>query len=421
MRQLGKGQNIVFLVNDEIRRKIQECIHKEEDSEITLPDVLRWTIHETHLDIRRNMSLWAKQGRNFVRQSTMWHDLAKSGPWPSAEASRFLEPEARSLESRYRPHKYRDGDEEEHIVDHLELESIASRLRQCLCSGEIEEVLEEEQEKELSPEMQEERQIQRPGTAVPAKHTLHPDLLKFATTAIVDEDSVAYQPLFESLKCFSAASAFDTQQLNGNGILYATKDFARTTEPAPGPHVSDSYLRSVQWILIASVPADNGAIPAIAISPYEAQQLIPKLHVDSATALYIFKPHWNTGLAALNQLDFFHFPPSKTAQRLSPESMAQLNIFAGSPCFKTFQEYIDTCAFLRLAHQNSRAGTIIANDGFIMSDDQDPSTVAKKPHQSPVAFVQALMNTRAHHKDLSKSHMGKLLGGAVLGVTDVEG
>jgi hypothetical protein len=57
IRQLGKGQNVVFLVNDEIGTRIQECTRKHELSNITLSDVLRWTTHEQHLNIHQSMPL----------------------------------------------------------------------------------------------------------------------------------------------------------------------------------------------------------------------------------------------------------------------------------------------------------------------------------------------------------------------------
>jgi hypothetical protein len=40
----------------------------------------------------------------------------------------------------------------------------------------------------------------------------------------------------------------------------------------------------------------------------------------------------------------------------------------------------------------------IANDGFMMSIEQDPSTVAERPHRSSVAFAQALLYTRVHRR-----------------------
>lgn len=420
MRKLGKGQNVVFLVNDEIRAKIQECAHKYEQTDITPSDVLGWTIHETHLDIRRSMPLWAKQGRNFTRQSRIWARLKGNTVSPSTEAARFLEPEARSLEFRYRPHLPTDTDVEDPEIDHADLGLISHRLQECFSLGDVEGTLEEEQEKELSPEMQEERQLQKPPPAKPAKHTLHRDVLKFAATAVVSHTSTAYQPAFTSLNSISAAGAFDVDQLSGNGTLYATKDFIRTVEHAPGSRLCDSFLRAVQWILVPTTSECEQTVPALIISPYEAQGLLGRLREGSATSLHIFKPYWSTGLPALNQFNFFHFPPAGRPPRPSRKSLIQLNIFAGRGYFNAYQEYIDTCAFLRLAHQYSTTGLVTANDGFILKDEQDPDNVERSPRQSPVAFVQALMNIRAHHRDITKSHMGKLLGGTVVVASDVE-
>jgi hypothetical protein len=156
--------------------------------------------------------------------------------------------------------------------------------------------LEEEQEKELSPETQEERQLQKPPLAVTAKHDLHPDILEFAATAVAVNNSMAYQPAFTSLRNVSAAGAFDVHQLIGNGILYATTDFIHTVEPASGSHVSDSYLQAVQWILVPTTPTEEQTMPALIVSPYEAQRLMARLRTGSATALHIFKPYWSSGL-----------------------------------------------------------------------------------------------------------------------------
>jgi len=161
-------------------------------------------------------------------------------------------------------------------------------------------------------------------------------------------------------------------------------------------------------------------MPALIVSPYKAQRLMARLRTGSATALHIFKTYWGSGLPALNQLNFFHFPLMERARRPSRASMLQLNVFAGRAYFNTYQEYIDTCAFLRLVHQDSNTALVTVNNGFILEDKQDPNNITRKPHQNPVAFVRALTNIRAHHRALTKSHMGKMLGETVLCASDVE-
>lgn len=239
-------------------------------------------------------------------------------------------------------------------------------------------------------------------------------------TGDIDNNSGAYQPVFASLSNISAAKTFDVHQLQGDGLLYATNDFIRTVEPTAVSHLNDAYLRSVQWILTPVASTDDQLVSSLVVSPFEAQSLMTKLPTGSATTLHIFKPYWNQGLPALNRLESFHFPPTRVARIPSPSIMAELNIFAGRAYFDKYQEYVDACRFLRLAHENSKAGLVTANDGFILEDDQDSFNVKRSPHQSPVAFIHSLLDIRAHHHDLTKSHMGKLLEGSVLRASDIK-
>ncbi|KAL5118477.1 hypothetical protein ACEQ8H_003653 [Pleosporales sp. CAS-2024a] len=88
--------------------------------------------------------------------------------------------------------------------------------------------LQEEQERELSPEMEQERQIQRAPTAKPRKHGLHPDVQSFASTGNVISDSPGYCPAFSTLRSMSTATTFNPSHLSGTKTLLATTDFAET-------------------------------------------------------------------------------------------------------------------------------------------------------------------------------------------------
>jgi hypothetical protein len=69
MRKLGKGQSLVFCVPDEIRVKIIECTRKPQDSTLEVADIVRWAISESMSDLKRNMPLWASQGRRFNKDN----------------------------------------------------------------------------------------------------------------------------------------------------------------------------------------------------------------------------------------------------------------------------------------------------------------------------------------------------------------
>ncbi|KAI9446787.1 hypothetical protein H4582DRAFT_1763938, partial [Lactarius indigo] len=64
MRQLGKGQSVMFFAPGEMDRRIHDLIPGEQGPEngVGAIDVLRWVMHETCEDITRRLPQWAQQG-----------------------------------------------------------------------------------------------------------------------------------------------------------------------------------------------------------------------------------------------------------------------------------------------------------------------------------------------------------------------
>ncbi|OQN95052.1 hypothetical protein B0A48_18895, partial [Cryoendolithus antarcticus] len=73
--------------------------------------------------------------------------------------------------------------------------------------------LQEEQERELSPENESERQVQEAAPAKAIKHFLHPDIVRFAMTAYLPEASKAVFPAFSSLYKTTGGKSFPLAQL----------------------------------------------------------------------------------------------------------------------------------------------------------------------------------------------------------------
>jgi len=103
MRQLGKGQSIVFCVPEEIKSSILARSSKFEGANIDVSDLLEWAISETCIDTRRSMPLWATQGQRFEKQSAIWAQSCGLENMSKDIAEGFLEDEAQSLDFRYRP------------------------------------------------------------------------------------------------------------------------------------------------------------------------------------------------------------------------------------------------------------------------------------------------------------------------------
>jgi hypothetical protein len=427
MRKLGKGQTVVFCISPEIQTKIVDCKAASTDkaSGITVEDVLFWSIQEMHVEVRRSMPLWAAQGERFVRQEQLrQQETALS----ASHAEKFQEDEAQSINDRYRPRQ----------VQSLPLSATASSSDPSLqrISERCEQfdnlqfnssTFQEEQERELSPEVEQERQIQRAAPAEPLPHTMHRDVKIFADTGTFIADSEAYMPAFEALQASSAAKCFPIAQLVKNTKLFATADFAKTVEQGAS-YLSDGFSRSVQWILTNRVEGTNAAVidSMLIISQWEANEIYTSMRQSRAATLHLYKPRINSGYATLDRLDFHTVSgsPFKSSPSVPRALAVQLNLFAGQLYVSSYEDYLEICNFLGLSSQAltkemSDLGWKLSADGFILSDNHGRVGGASGLKQSPVNFFKILFSKiRRNGEGIAKTHMGSLLEGKLLQSSD---
>ena len=433
MRKLGQGQSVVFCVPQDIQTKIKERLLAETDANVTnigILHVLEWAISETHIDTRKSMPLWAAQGKRFERQRLLW-DEARGDTGVDmtvSQANKFLEDEAQTLEQRYRPKAICNGTSPDG-------ESITERLRQiykrCEDVGSVnldEATLQEEQERELSPEIEQERQLQRPRPATPANHQIHTDLRTFVSSGVLVPNSPAFLPAFDTLRNTSAAKHLDVSMFPKD--VTVTADFARTVRKtfltqSSTQDVLDAYQRPAQWVLTSQ---PHNWHHAVIISPYEAQELLPAIQSSGKTTLHIYAPRPNLEIKPLDGLDLYTTPSSsmQTMARIPMHLKTQLNMFAGQLYFGSFREYTAFCDMLRLSWQEAGEGMEVAADGFIVSwgsrasDSKNGSTktlIAQDSTftKSPIKFMKVfLMNSRRDGQLIEKTHVGRLLDGALL-------
>lgn len=235
MRKLGQGQSVVFCVPQEIQTKIKERmlpdgVTETQEMVIGIEHVLEWAISETHKDTRKSMPLWAAQGKRFEHQRLLWDnarpDLGTS--MTAAQASEFLEQEAQTLEQRYRPKPSSEAGRLLGEATTERLDQIQARCEEVGTTRFDEATLQEEQERELSPEAEQERQLERPPPAEAARHGIHADLRAFVTSGILSPKSPAFMPAFESLREISAAQHLDVGMFSKD--VFVTVDFARTVK-----------------------------------------------------------------------------------------------------------------------------------------------------------------------------------------------
>ncbi|KAM3450666.1 hypothetical protein MY3296_005937 [Beauveria thailandica] len=423
MRKLGHGQSVVFCVSGEMQSRIDMATSKPFDSDVGVDDVLMWAITETHADLRRLMPLWAIQGARFYHQKTTWDSATTEDgiTLTKEKAEAFLEEEAQTIENRYRPtSQTAETDATLSSFANLTLEegedsplrSIQNRCDEFGISHFRSAALQEEQEKELAPEIEQERQIERPPAMSPAKHELHRDLIEIVTTGRIEMKSAALRPAFLALDTTSVADWIDLSAFPDD--LLVTVDYARTVQLRTSGASADSFQRPIQWILTGLDPSK-----AVIISPYEAHHLIPQLTKPGSCArLHLYAPRATLGMQPLDLLRLYTVPDTANKDwELSRHLRLQLNLFAGQLYFGSYQDYTDTCDMLSLAWRPLSAdeGHVkVETDGFVVGGN---ARFAKSPVQS----IKVLLSTlRRDCRDISKTHWGRILGGEFLTEADFE-
>ncbi|KAI0099774.1 hypothetical protein GGR51DRAFT_535017 [Nemania sp. FL0031] len=416
MRLLGQGQSVIFCVPEEISSQIRERLpntqsgQSGEEPAISVSDILAWAITETWNETKRNIPLWAAQGRRHERQKGLWAQCHATEDGLTDElAGQFLEDEAQSLEDRYRPVQA------EHKLP-IFGDAITRRCQQFNNLKLAAATLQEEQERELAPEIEQERQDERPPLVDPADHTLHKDVEAFVKTGKLVAKSKGYIDAFMSLRQRSAASLFNLSEFR-SGLLVSA-DFARTIKSKVSDKL-DGYQRPVQWVLTAS-QTPNGAVEhMMIISPYEADKLVHKFKKSNCVALHLYAPCSNSAYESLDTLDLYTIPETLKDREIPLRLVTALNLFSGQLYISSYEGYVDTCKFLGLSWEPTRSGEIIEADGFIRRDRAGRVGGESGLSASPVEFFRVLLSKiRRNCEAIDKTHMGQVLDNQLLSPED---
>ncbi|KAE9977309.1 hypothetical protein EG327_007776 [Venturia inaequalis] len=410
MRKLAIGQSVMLCAPHEIHRKIIERAGRPTSDNVTVEDVLLWTMSNTHDYTRKGVPLWCIQAMRFQKREIVWHGAGQ----PDA----VLEPEAKPLSEWY---GFRESEGSAKWLRSFgddilkgrpkEVEAIHMKMVEFGTISIDGAALEEQQERELSPESEQERQLERPPKMKPMQHVLHADLLQMMKQGWLEPASQAFVPAFRALSNTSACDHFDLN--NWPQELLASNDFSKTIQ-APNHARQDEFIRPVQWIL--SCPKSH---LLVIISPFEANELHPHVRSQHQIALHIYSPRIKESMKPLDNLQYCAVP-SRIAFDPLPElyTRIQLNLFAGQLYFKNREDYNSACRYLGLAFCAPEKGVRVSTDGFVAVEDREQYDVEMKRVcamvKSPVDLLRALVEMRRKGQGFAKTHMGMLLGGELL-------
>ncbi|KAB5542462.1 hypothetical protein GE09DRAFT_1244749 [Coniochaeta sp. 2T2.1] len=404
IRKLGQGQSVTFIVSPEMRKRIRVIRNITNRRALTVRDVLAWAISKSWHEAARSVPLWATQGKRHLRQEEIWNQANDPGGFRHAAVKEYLEPEAMSLDQRYRPTTNYDQNLLTNSIASLSLHPQLAAINQKLCAFSDStrttpsSTLQEEQERELAPEIEEERQVSKPPPRQALKHTVHPDVELFILTDHIPPKSPAFINPFAPFSTTGAAALFPGLLSSFPSDLLVTRDFARTVDEIGPGYVSDSYQRNVQWVL-TSTDTDSGTTRMVVISPYEAAwaksrlERCQSLDGDSApVTLHAYLPRSSLSFRSIEDLKTYTIPPD-------------------------YREYTRLCRYLGLAYTENRGDKVVGRDGFIGKRGYAECGF----RESPVAFLREVFGRmRRDCVGIEKTHMGRVLAGEVLGEREFE-
>lgn len=335
----------------------------------------------------------------------------------STHAERFLEVESQTLEERYRPSYQKTcASESENASHHLRL--IRERCGEFEELDHVSSTLQEEQERELAPEIESERQVQRPSPAIPEAHRIHPHVCSFITTGDLKSSSEGFEPAFHTLRNTSAASYLDFDDLP-MGLL-ATRDFFTTVKTSSSSSfMPDAFQRSVRWILTSAIPKSQGrgeVMHMVIISPFEANYLMSRIRNSTSVTLHLYAPRQNQTFPPLDKFTLYNVPELPGMISVPDELRIHLNLFSGQLYFYSYSEYQKICGFLGIASTQTAQGMIVASDGFIKQGNSEHKSTFRR---SPLKYFGILMSQiRKNCQEIGRTHMGQVVNGRLLSPRD---
>ena len=410
----------MFCGPTEIERKILRRSQKTERDTIEVADVLQWCISETCINMKRCIPLWATQGIRYQHRHIAWSRFfdGRSKGAALEIAKSFLESEAQTLQDRYGfggpPEEkvlFHDLGKESLLERETQLDAIRAKCRDFELASFSNATLQEEQERELSPENEQERQVEAPPVLIPYIHNIHRDVKRFVHQGILDRNSNAFQRAFELFRNTSAIEYLEVEMWPVH--LLVTADFARTVHASENQRL-DSFLRPVHWVAIGK---NDNTVDYVVLSPYEAQELLPSIRQHKKVTLHVYSPRVSMSVRTLEDLSFCAIPAVPHIPPPPPFTM-QLNLFAGQLYLKSYEEYLSVCRFLGLCFRPPCEQIQVACDGFVSPQSRlqfDAIMEKECPFLiSPVGFLRMLMSLRRKGQSFQKSHFGRILHGDLL-------
>jgi hypothetical protein len=418
LRQLGQGQSVMFYAPPECDARIRVMASIPAGGPVRSRDVLAWAMQETCADLRHYMPHWTQQGLDYCRRSEALSKYQASGNI-SILRQAWLVPEARNLEDSYGKHSTNDL-----IQQAYSYPALRDRLRYLNVTGLLEQRLDEEQEREVSHEIERQQQAERPPPTKAAKAIIDPLLRNLINQGNLGKIS-SFKPLATAISSNPDVLALWATPLRGSQGFFDVVETGNKFRP-----YSPMHARPIRWLLSytpAGVISQRDAV-IIALSPHEVNELLPDIRSSSLVHLHMYAPRMVQSMPSLANLRFHTIPPLPPAWE--PPSLgiqSQLNLMAGQLFFDNYRAYYELCAFLGLYSPESarlyKRFVRREGNGYVRPYNRGRSEDLRialsdfggKSFQIDiVSALREYISFRRNGQDFSRTHLGQLLRGRYL-------
>ena len=393
-----------------------------------------WAGTNTCETLGRAKPLRLLQGLQYLKRqrlSDAFKDFCekRSGqPLHSGRSERFLremqEEESQGLQELYAPDQDRTAVFEK-LIDRKSndpiMRSLIKEYDEIRQSGIDHRNLDEEQEHEITYEIQQEQeyQFQHPLWVEALPHDVTPGLEDFIATGILSEKSRKFiQPAFGQFQSTSAAVGLDVFKPNFCKLL-ATRDFVKSVKLPPSSP-QDMYLATADWILTSCRSLPKNQVPeTVIISQFEANEFLPQITRSSKVRLDPYVPKTRPLPISFGDLKVYTHLGHQAKAFPNQTSLRELNLFMGALHLDTYGEFSQLCSYLGIitlehpAQSRSDLNKFVSSDGFTKPKAREQlGWPGECPFErSPIHFLKKLLSMRHRGQDISSKVMGMLVDG----------
>ena len=411
MRKLGQGQSVAFCAPPDIDRRIRKAESIDPNGIVKVVDILSWVMSNTCIDIEHHIPHWVQQGVDYHNRQTADCAFLASEADVKILRDAWVQPAARSLDEMYvsRP-----------IYPTVkDLPAMQERLHILGVTAVRDVRMGEEQEREVSHEVEQEQQIERPPKVPPAVHRLDEKVRRFVQQGTICTESDPFFPLMTPLR-----SEFDTlapqNPWSRRLQVLCTRDFMTTTQGGREKSVLTDYLRPVNWVV--SHMLQDGSLIFVVMSPYEVNLLLPDIHASKHVRLHMYAPRTTQAMKPFDDLTFYCIPPLPSGNELSTfDVRCQLNIWAGQLYLDSHETYLRLCLLLGVSSSEEAGYSSVESDRFVPKRGRIKEMVdVCLFDESPLTLLKTLFGLRRKGMSYQQTHMGKILHARLLSQEDFE-